>query len=94
MRLWDVDTGKEVRRFEKELHEPEWLAFPPNGRMALVASDDGTMRLWHLQRDKEVRSFEGHSAKVVSISHLPSLYWPNRRSQPLGTITDRPGRPC
>ena len=94
MRLWDVDTGKEVRRFEKELHESEWLAFAPNGRMALMGSDDGTMRLWQVQRDKEVRSFEGHSAKVVSISHLPSLYWPNRRSQPLGTITDRPGRPC
>jgi hypothetical protein len=85
VRLCDVDTGKAVRRFEKELPEPEWLAFAPNGRMALVGSDDGTMQLWQVQRDKEVRSFEGHSAREGNISHLPGLYWSNRRSPPLSS---------
>src|SRR5207245_1552314 len=42
VRLWDVDTGKELRRFEGHRSFVVAVAFSPDGRRALSASYDET----------------------------------------------------
>ena len=48
LRLWNLDTGRELARFEGHT-EPVWaIDVSRDGRMAVSASTDGTVRLWGL----------------------------------------------
>jgi WD40 repeat protein len=44
------------------------VAFAPNGRQILTASDDGTMRLWDVPSGLEVRRLKGYSSRVLSVA--------------------------
>ena len=60
LRLWDLETGAELRRFEG--HE-DWVTSVTvlaDGRRALSGSEDKTLRLWDLETGAELRRFEGH----------------------------------
>jgi hypothetical protein len=48
MRLWDLETGKEVHCFETHTYAVTGVAFSADGRRALSASGDGTLHLWQL----------------------------------------------
>lgn len=58
LRLWDVETGKEVRRFEGHTRIVLCVAFSPDGRLALSGSVDLTARLWDVQTGKELKRFQ------------------------------------
>jgi RNA polymerase sigma factor (sigma-70 family) len=46
IRLWDVPTGKEVRRLKAAGAQVRALAFAPAGAALASASEDGTVTLW------------------------------------------------
>jgi WD40 repeat protein len=46
VRLCDVDTGEEVRRFPRHTGFVFCVAFSPDGRWVLSGSYDGTLRSW------------------------------------------------
>jgi WD40 repeat protein len=71
LRLWDLTTGKELRRFEGHTKPVRSVAFAPDGRWALSAAEDQTMRLWDLETGKEIRRFEGHASTVWSVAFSP-----------------------
>ena len=48
VRLWDVQTGKVLRRLVGHTGKVVSVAFTPDGRRGLSGSVDGTMRLWDL----------------------------------------------
>ena len=45
-RLWDIQTGEEVRCFSGHKDEVRDVTFSPDGKYILTASSDGTARLW------------------------------------------------
>jgi WD40 repeat protein len=63
-RLWDVATGKEIRRFTGHTAFVNGVAFSPDGKYALTTSNDHTARLWDVGTGAEVRRFTGHGDQV------------------------------
>jgi WD40 repeat protein len=49
LRLWDLASGREIKKFEGHSGFVSSVAFAPDGKTALSGSWDGTVRLWDLQ---------------------------------------------
>ena len=56
--LWDVASGKEVRRFQVHAYKITSVTFSPDGRQILTVSDDATARLWDAVTAKEIGTLE------------------------------------
>ena len=74
-RLWEVATGKEIRRLEGHSDGVTSVAFSPDGRWALTGSLDKIARLWDVATGQEIRRLEGHSSQVTSVAFSPDGRW-------------------
>jgi WD40 repeat protein len=67
--LWDLKTGKSVRRYEGE----EWvdsLAIAPDGRR-FVATEFLSVQEWDLHSGKRLRSLKGHEYRIHAVFYSP-----------------------
>jgi WD40 repeat protein len=65
-RLWDAETGKEIRRFAGHTDLVR-ATMSDDGRTVLTASNDKTARLWDAETGKELRRFVGHTDWVTEL---------------------------
>jgi WD40 repeat protein len=80
-KLWDAATGALVQTFydptnvvrtSVELKRSNHsMAFSPDGKYVLTASDDGTPKLWDAATGALVRTFSGHTNIVRSVAFSP-----------------------
>jgi WD40 repeat protein/serine/threonine protein kinase len=68
LRLWNRQTGQEVRRFEGHTHAVWSAVFSPDGKYVLSGSYDRTVRLWDLATGREVRRFDGVASTVHCVA--------------------------
>ena len=71
IRLWDVATGQEVRRFRGHTEQVATLAFSADGRRLLSGSRDNTVRLWHVSSGRELGKFAEHTDWVQCAVFFP-----------------------
>jgi WD40 repeat protein len=71
MRLWEVSTGKEIRKFEGHEDTSRIVAGLTDGRRALSCSHDRTLRLWDLDGGQEIRRYTGHTDMVFFCAISP-----------------------
>jgi RNA polymerase sigma factor (sigma-70 family) len=73
IRLWDPDTGKELRRFEGPTSSVTSVAFTPDGTTLVSSGGEGMVRVWDRATGKEQRSFQAHQGSTVnSVAISPS----------------------
>ncbi len=59
IRLWNVDTGKELHKLQGHEQTPRHLAFSPDGKMlASTGADERLIRLWNPQTGKALREIK------------------------------------
>jgi mono/diheme cytochrome c family protein len=66
VRLWDVDAGREARRFDG--HTGEVLAVASDGRRVLSGGRDRTARLWDADTGEELHRLRGHTDPVRCVA--------------------------
>jgi RNA polymerase sigma factor (sigma-70 family) len=78
IRLWDLATYQEVRRFATRRGTAWAVAFSPDGRrMAAVggdhgrASEKGKVQVWDLETGKERPGFVGHTEGTTAVAFSP-----------------------
>lgn len=72
MVLWDLNTGREVRRLVGHTDSVSGVAFSPDASQALSGACDGTVRLWDRRTGREVRCLRGHQGFVSSVAFDPT----------------------
>jgi WD40 repeat protein len=55
VRLWDVEGGKELKKFEGHTGLVDGVALSPDGKLAASCSNDLTARVWDVETGKELR---------------------------------------
>jgi WD40 repeat protein len=70
IRVWDLESGKELRKMEHKSAIND-LALSPDGRRALSAGNDGQIKLWDLRTGKLIHAFTGHVAGVLGVGFSP-----------------------
>ena len=70
MRLWDLETGENLRTLLGDTGEVTAVAMLADGRRALSGSDNTTLRLWDLKTGETLRILEGHTDEVWAVAVL------------------------
>lgn len=68
--LWDVKTGRELRRYNAKYWIRE-VAFNPEGTLLASADEGGRIRLWSIADEKEVLSFKSSYTIASSVTFSP-----------------------
>ena len=68
VKMWNADSGEELRTFTGHSDYVNSVAFSPDGRYALSGSADTTIRLWDISTGEEVRTFTGHAKQISSLA--------------------------
>ena len=75
LKLWEVDTGREIRTLTGHTHSVESVAFSPDGKRALSGSGDQTLKLWDVETGREIRTLTGHTSYVFAVAFSPDGKW-------------------
>ncbi|MBE9212932.1 hypothetical protein IQ247_09560 [Plectonema cf. radiosum LEGE 06105] len=71
VKLWNSETGKEIRTLTGHIKIVKGVSFSPNGKMLVSASSDRTIKLWDAYTGKLIKTLTGHTDSVNGISFSP-----------------------
>lgn len=65
------EIALELKRCDGHLAPVYGAAFAPDGKKAVSASADGTLRVWDTKTGKELKRLDGHSGRVWTVAFAP-----------------------
>ncbi len=69
--MWDLETGRELRRLDGGPGVLICVAVSPDGRLILAGGDDGIVRVWELESGREVGRLTKHDDGVIGLGFMP-----------------------
>jgi WD40 repeat protein/serine/threonine protein kinase len=74
-RLYDLESGRELRNFREEGEEVHQSAVSPDGKWLLTAAFDGKARLWDFETGKLIRVLGNHDGVAFSVAFSADGRW-------------------
>jgi WD40 repeat protein len=71
LKVWEVESGREVRTLEGHTSAVLAVAVTPDGRHIISGSKDNTLRIWELDTGRAVRTLQGHFGGVYAVAVAP-----------------------
>jgi hypothetical protein len=71
VKLWDVQTGLEMKTLVGHTGEVLSVAFSSDGHILASASTDGTIKLWDIPKGHELETLRGQSERAMSVTFSP-----------------------
>ena len=68
IRLWEVESGRQLRILSGHKRAVTSLAFSADGRRLLSGSQDTMLRLWDVAEGRQLQVFPGHDAEVQGVA--------------------------
>jgi WD40 repeat protein/GTPase SAR1 family protein/predicted phosphodiesterase len=72
VKLWDVNTGNDIRILKGHDIFVYTVAWSPNGQHIASGSNDQTVRIWDAETGLPQYILEGHTAKMLTVAFLDS----------------------
>ena len=71
IKLWNVETGKEIRTLKGHDELVRSVNFSPDGKTLVSGSLDKTIKLWNVETGEEIRTLKGHDSYLSSVNFSP-----------------------
>ncbi|MCA2859822.1 MULTISPECIES: hypothetical protein [unclassified Microcystis] len=71
IKLWNVETGQEIRTLKGHDSSVWSVNFSPDGKTLVSGSWDKTIKLWNVETGQEIRTLKGHDSSVLSVNFSP-----------------------
>jgi WD40 repeat protein/uncharacterized caspase-like protein len=75
IRLWDVESGRELRALHGHKNWVKSLAVNRNGELLASGSNDRTVKLWNVSSGREIQTLGGHGGPVEAVLFSPDDRW-------------------
>jgi len=71
IKVWDLQTGRDVRTLRSSMGKVSCVAIAPDGQQVISASEDGRLRVWDLSSGQIVRTMLVHTGKALAVAITP-----------------------
>ena len=72
LRVWNIDKGKEARRFGPESGRTTAVGIHPDGAYAISGDQMSTVRIWDIQRGEAITTLREHTDSITDVAFSPS----------------------
>jgi len=67
VKLWETNTGKQIKAIIKHPHPVLSMSFNPNGNLLAVGLESGAIALWDINYKERIKTINGHKGKIYSL---------------------------
>ena len=68
LKVWDVETGRELHTLKGHSISVYGVAMSGDGRRTVSASADQTLKVWNVNSGRELQTLAGHTGKVRGVA--------------------------
>jgi WD40 repeat protein len=67
VKLWETNSGKQIKAIIKHPHPITSMSFNPNGKLLAVGLESGVIALWDINYKERIRTINGHEGKIYCL---------------------------
>jgi tetratricopeptide (TPR) repeat protein len=71
IKLWNINTGQEIKTLTGHSDEVKAVAFSPDGKLLVSGDRDHIIKLWDVSTGQELGNLIGHSDRIESVAFSP-----------------------